>query len=64
MIWLVVGGIGVLVVVAAACAWAVVALLGEVGDELDATADDSEYDSGPPHRANDSKRGRSRVARY
>ena len=59
MVWLIVGGIGVLVVVAAACVWAVIALLAEVGDELEAAADDSEFD-----RADKPQRGRSRVARY
>lgn len=45
MVWLIVGGIGVLIVVVAAGGWAVVALLTEVGDERDADADDSEFDS-------------------
>ncbi|MET4781217.1 hypothetical protein ABIB56_001209 [Glaciihabitans sp. UYNi722] len=59
MVWLIVGGIGILVVVAAACVWAVVALLAEVGDEQDPSADDSDFDS-----TNEPPRGRSRVIRF
>jgi hypothetical protein len=65
MVWLIFGGIGVLVVVAAVCVWAVVALLAEVGDEQDATTDDPGFDSEPEfERAAKRKRVHSRAARY
>jgi hypothetical protein len=59
MVWLVVGGIGVLVVFAAACVWAVAALLEEVGEGQDSLSDHAELDS-----TNDPKKGHSRVYRH
>jgi hypothetical protein len=59
MVWLVVGGIGVLVVFAAACVWAVAALLEEVGEGQDSLSDHAELDS-----TNDPEKGRSRGYRY
>jgi hypothetical protein len=59
MVWLIAGGIVVLAVIAAACGWAVIALLVEVGEEQEAAADDFEFDS-----ANEPRRGHWRVARH
>lgn len=47
MIWLVFGGISVLLIVVAFSVWALVALLAEVGDEQDAGADEAESDTTP-----------------
>jgi hypothetical protein len=59
MVWLIVGGIGVLIVVAAAYVWTVIALLSEVGEEQDSAADESEFDS-----ADQPRRRRNRVWRF
>ena len=56
--WPVVGGIGVLVVFATACVWAVVALLDVVGETQDSLSDHAELDG-----TNDPKKGHSRVYR-
>ncbi|MET4704121.1 hypothetical protein [Frigoribacterium sp. UYMn621] len=68
MVWLIFGGVGVLVIVAALCVWAVVALLAEVGDEQDDDEDASISDPlGVEDRADSSserKRLHHRVARY
>jgi hypothetical protein len=58
-VWLIVGGIGVLIVVAAACVWTVIALLSEVGEDQDSAADESEFDS-----ADQPRRRRNRVWRF
>ena len=58
MVGLIVGVVGVLIVVAAACVWVVVVLLDGVGEEQDSPSAPAEFD-----RANDQKKGNSRVYR-
>lgn len=59
MMWLIFGGVGVLVFVVALVVWAVVALLAEVGDEQDEATDDPD-----PQPMPERIRVRSRAARY
>jgi hypothetical protein len=58
MVWLIVGEVGVLIVVASACVWLVVALLDEVGEEQVSPSAPAEFES-----ANDQKREHGRVYR-
>ncbi|MHC5795814.1 hypothetical protein ACVXZ4_06600 [Lacisediminihabitans sp. FW035] len=59
MIWIVYGGVGVLVFVVALAVWAVVVLLAEVGDEQDEATDEPD-----PQLLPERMRARSRAARY
>ncbi|WP_185200970.1 hypothetical protein [Glaciihabitans sp. INWT7] len=68
MVWLIFGGVGVLVIVAAVCVWTVVALLAEVGDEQSDDQDAATSDPlGVDDRSDSSserRRVHHRVARY
>lgn len=71
MVWLMVGGIALLTVIATFCTWTVFVYLAEVGDAQDGASDDTE--SGSTRQADDeprlesdftTKRRQHRAARY